>query len=218
MRKTGARSRLWSKLSWKGRISDAGTQTELRVLRSRSSAVVGGSANLHVRVHVLRDLCDECVERALPQLQRRSRTKTDPACSCARKVSGVDEARAEGGRLQGPVIEKGRTAGGYLQPGLVTPSPMLLGERIGGCPGRGERPDAEALFWGRTAPALNQIGARTRILKEVKRSSHAPVKQGNRGRPSPVSSRVRFPDSKGKPRNSGRAFLEVHARVFRCRA
>jgi hypothetical protein len=79
-----------------GQISDVGTQTELRVLRSRSSASFDGGEDLHIRVHVLRGMRDERAEGALSELQRRFGAPAHSARSRACEISGVNEARVEG--------------------------------------------------------------------------------------------------------------------------
>ena len=52
----------------------AATQAQLRMLRPRSSAGFGGSAHLHVRMHVLRGLCRERIPRNMPELHRQFRS------------------------------------------------------------------------------------------------------------------------------------------------
>ena len=217
---TGGRSKSWSEFSWKERISDARTQTELRVLRSRSAADFDGRQNLHVRVYVLRGVRDECVEGPLPELRWQPRRPSDQAGCVACEISGVDETRFESRGLQGRVIKKAGPQGVVLQPGLVTLSADVLGEEASAeiAQDKGIVLGAGARVWGRTAPAHFQIGAEERVLKDVKMSNRALVKSENRGRPRRVSSRVRFPDSKGKLRNWALAFPAARARACRCRA
>ncbi len=166
---TGGRSKSWFEFSWRGRISDAGTQTELRVLRSRSSAPFDGSPNLHVRMYVLRSVRHERVEGPLSELRRQPCRAPDQAGCGACEISGVDEAGSESRGLQSSVVKKAGPQGVVLQPGLVTLSPPIrLGEEASADSRKGEHPGAGARVWGRTAPAFIQIVRKFAIARTSK--------------------------------------------------
>src|SRR5688500_11049812 len=73
----------------------ARASTELRMLRPRPAARVARCNDLHVRVHVLRALCERCVAGYLSELRRRAGATAGASCRQAGEASGVDEARAE---------------------------------------------------------------------------------------------------------------------------
>jgi hypothetical protein len=74
--------------------------TQLRMLRRRPAAAVDPGAHLHLRMHVLRVLCQWPLGRHLPELQWRTAAAATPAGGQAGQAPGIDRARAQAGRMR----------------------------------------------------------------------------------------------------------------------
>src|SRR5690606_27753749 len=73
----------------------ARAQTQLRMLRPRSTSELDGCTHLFVRVHILRIVCRARAPRAVPELRRRAGGASSPPGGEAHEVSSCDTPHPE---------------------------------------------------------------------------------------------------------------------------